>query len=469
MSRLRVEGAGAASAATGSTVAKACGPATPHSSIVEITQSDRLLCFDPSGSTVGKSSILTFVKPDLVPQLSRAQRQVPTDTSIGAMMAALNSGQLGLIRWDEFLGRQMITRNENQVPLDREIITQLIGEFEKLGFRRVNRSVFEEAVYAVAKSNRFDGAQEWLDQLPAWDGVQRIERFLPDYLGTRSGRYEFAVGRYLWTAMVGRILVPGCKADMVPVLIGMQGFLKSSVLTAIAPTPDHCGEACLTSHSTELVRKVVGKTLVVWEEMRGITGKSDADDVKTFITIPYLEMRSSDHAGMDRHPRRFIIVGTSNQKDILRDVTGNRRYLPFEVPSRIAVDKVIADRLQLWAEAVQVVRDRIASGDSAVDFQEAERLAGNEHRGFIKEGRWDGSKQLLNWLAGADDGFSTEDALNAIGMSSAQITHRDKREMAYTLRQLRYELRPKRLPKASIGDGPSHAKRWQKCRAAAVT
>jgi predicted P-loop ATPase len=310
----------------------------------------------------------------------------------------------------------------------------------------MSRQSFEEVVHLVAMNNAFDSAQEWLRGVPVWDGIPRIDRFLPDYLGTLDRPYELAVGRYWWTAMVARILYPGCRADMVPILVGPQGVGKSTVLEAIAPIPQHCGEACLSDRSSLLSRKVHAKILVVWEEMRGIASKPDADEVKTFITSPYVEISKRTQDGMARHLRRFILVGTANGKEILRDPTGHRRYLPFDVPRKIDVTKVLTDHEQLWAEALHMVSDRLAMGEGPVDYQDAELLAKKEHSAYVKEGRWVGEKSLLNWLQRKPAAFTAEEALSEIGFRPEQITQREKREMAETLRQLGVKQGVHRIP-----------------------
>jgi predicted P-loop ATPase len=52
-------------------------------------------------------------------------------------------------------------------------------------------------------------------------------------------------------------------------------------------------------------------------------------------------------------PRRCIFIATTNAKSYLKSQTGNRRFWPVKV-GRIDLDKLRADRDQLWAEAVAI-------------------------------------------------------------------------------------------------------------------
>lgn len=351
----------------------------------------------------------------------------------------LESGCLGTIHWDEFIGAEIIEISSVRVRLDDAALTRLAIQCELAGLVNVRLPTLRKVVHAIAKANPFDSMKDWLSNLPSWDGTKRVERFLPSCLGTLDRPYERAVGRYWWTAMVARIMEPGYKVDMLPVLVGKQGTHKTSLIENIAPTLEHYGDVRLTERSTELAPKVMGKVVVAWEELRGIGGRRDADEVKTFITNRYVDLRSRTTRGMDQHLRRFIIVGTSNRRDFLRDPTGHRRYLPFDVHS-IDLEGVERDKQQLWAEAFHMVLSRQAKGQSLVDYVEAEKLAVVEHQKYFDQGRWVDDEALLAWLDAGNDKFRTDDALRIVGMAGA--TGRDRSEMVKSLRQLGLDFRP---------------------------
>jgi predicted P-loop ATPase len=244
--------------------------------------------------------------------------------------------------------------------------------------------------------------------------------------------------------MAARIVEPGYKVDMVPVLVGKQGTRKTTLLESVAPSLKHYGDVRLTERPMELALKVMGKIVVAWEELRGVGGRRDADEVKTFITNRYLDLRSKSKIGTDQHLRRFIIVGTSNRRDFLRDPTGHRRYLPFDV-GLFDLDRVKADKDQLWAEARHVVLLRKANGQPLVEYQKAENLADAEHQKYLDQGRWVDDERLVAWLKAGNDRFRTEDAMNAVDLHMP-IHRPDLLEMAKSLRQLGFDYRQTRVP-----------------------
>ena len=455
MSTPKTKEAGSVAALADPVDAKPESPATRYNAIAKLRQSS----ISPgSAANTNISEATSLLEPgglSSAPHGFISQEMTATDHMSSAMAAVasesgadwsqvLRLGQLGLIRYDEFIGSEVIQRNGNAVRLDEVEITRLLVDLEKLGYTKISPKRLTDLVRLFARQSSFDSAEDWLNQIPAWDRVRRVERFLPDYIGTALTPYHLAVSRYWWTAMVARILYPGCKADMVPVMVGPQGSRKTTLVKTLAPTPDHYGEASITDKGSDLTRKVQGKLVVEWSDMRGIKGSCDADEAKTFITRSFDEIRRASGTSMNRHERRFILVATTNRNDFLRDPTGHRRFLPFDVPGMIDTGKVEADRDQLWAEALHIVRDRIAHDMSPIDFEDAERLADDEHGAYIKEAPWVGDTALRRWLEGGVDRFTTEEALRHLD-SWTGPPKSAKNDMATTLRQLGYTQKPTRV------------------------
>lgn len=375
----------------------------------------------------------------------------------GALVSALKSGQFGRIQWDDFARKIFRERSGHRVELDKVEVTRLLTEMAAAGLAYIKRRDLEDAVDLVAHDDLFDSMQEWLCQLPAWDGVSRIPTFLPDYLGTKRTNFTNAVGRYLWTAMVARILYPGCKADMVPVLVSAQGDGKTETLKLLAPRAACWAEARLSDPSVRLLRKTIGRTLLVWEELRGIRGSVDADEVKTFITNDHIDVPRPDGSGFDKLARRFVIFGTSNRYEFLRDPTGHRRYLPFEV-GRIDQHALSGDREMLWAEAMNMVLSRTAAGQPAVDYLDAEKLARAEFTKFEKRGEWAECVHLDAWVERQrGNSFSTQDALLQSGVAgvASMAPGAAARQMALSLRQLGCSER-----RVVVEGAPNRLKRW---------
>ena len=215
----------------------------------------------------------------------------------------------------------------------------------------VPADMVRQAVLLVAEQHRMDTAQSWLENLK-WDGVERIGTFAPRYFGTIDDRYERAAGLYMWTALAGRVMDPGAQADMVPVLIGRQGCGKSTGVQALVPATEHYVELRLDEPDDAIARKTRGVLVAELAELRGLKA-ADGERVKAFVTRRHEKWVPKYREFATNYPRRFIIVGTTNEEEFLPADTEHRRWLPLHTQG-VDVPAIKRDRDQLWAEALVI-------------------------------------------------------------------------------------------------------------------
>lgn len=275
----------------------------------------------------------------------------------------------------------------NWAPFRDADYSRLRINLERIGFKPPTKEIVRDAVQYVAERNSFDSAQLWLNRLQ-WDGVPRVESFFPTYWNTVDNAYTRATGRYLWTALAGRVLDPGCKADMAPVAYGPQGARKSSGVAAIAPDPEFFTEISFGEKDNDISRKMRGRLIAELAELRGLHTK-DLESIKAFIARQYEDWTPKFREFNTKFARRLVFFGTTNQQEFLADETGNRRWLPLAV-GEVDVDGITRDRLQLWAEG----REMFLRG--GVDYQEAEKLAAREHGTFMIHDSWEDA--IHRWL-----------------------------------------------------------------------
>lgn len=259
---------------------------------------------------------------------------------------------------------------------------------ERRGVKPMGKEMLRDCVNAVALEHPVDIAKTWLSRLQ-WDGVERIERFFPDYLGTEDSDYSRALGLYAWSAHAGRIMEPGVKADIVPVLIGPQGFRKSSAIEAIAPIEEMFAIIDLEKKEDDLARTMRGVLVGELAELRGLATR-DAESIKEWIVRKHEKWVPKFREFSTKYPRRLLFWGTGNTREILADSTGNRRWAPILVTKRCDTDAIERDRLQLWAEG----GERFAL--EGVLFDNAEKLAEHVHHLFLSVDPW--APAIAMWL-----------------------------------------------------------------------
>lgn len=93
---------------------------------------------------------------------------------------------------------------------------------------------YDIAVTKVADDRAYHPIREFIESLPEWDKVPRVDTLLVDYLGASDTAYVRAVTRKTLCAAISRVLRPGCKFDSMLVLNGPQGVGKSTLIAKLA-------------------------------------------------------------------------------------------------------------------------------------------------------------------------------------------------------------------------------------------
>lgn len=175
------------------------------------------------------------------------------------------------IRFDQFRDEIMFTpegTNGWQSFGDPDYLRLRIA-MEQRVFKPIGRELIRDVVMLVADENPFDSAITWLNGL-SLDGVPRVGSFYHTHFGTEDNPYTRAVSLYMWTALAGRVLSPGCKADMVQILVGAQGVKKSSGVAALSPDPAFFTEISFAEKDDDLARKMRGRLAAEIGELRGL-------------------------------------------------------------------------------------------------------------------------------------------------------------------------------------------------------
>lgn len=305
------------------------------------------------------------------------------------------------LRFDTFRSELVISApgEENWRPFEDADAVEMRIRLAHHRFEPVGKELMRDAVVLVSREQRFDTAINWLEKLcPEWDGVERIETFYADYFNAEDTPYTRACGLYVWTAQAGRVLDPGCQADMAPVLVGEQGLRKSSGVKAMSPAPEFFAEIDLDLKDADLSRSLRGLLVGELGELKGLAGR-ESEAIRAWITKKHERWTPKYQEYGTTFARRLLFHGTTNNEHFLADPTGERRWLPMLVLGMVEVDRIEADRPQLWAEA----RERWKR--EGVLYAEAERLAKFEHAAFKSMDPWEGP--VNRWLDNAEtDGLA---------------------------------------------------------------
>jgi len=247
------------------------------------------------------------------------------------------------LKFNDFTGR-VEWKGE---PLQDEDIIDIRLMIEDSGFEPTTSDVLP-AVIRHAHDNKFDPVRDYLDGLE-WDKVPRINRWLQYYMGAPDHEILEIFGSKFLIGAVARIYEPGCQMDNMLVFEGKQGAGKTTACAALFGR-DYMISSISDFKSKEASIALQGRWVAEIAELSALY-KTDIRDVKKFITETIDQFRPPYGKGYIERPRRCVFIATTNERQYLKDATGNRRFWPVPCAD-VKVPELTQVRDQLWAEAV---------------------------------------------------------------------------------------------------------------------
>ncbi len=123
--------------------------------------------------------------------------------------------------------------------------------------------------------------------------------------------------------------------DFMPILKGKQGIGKTAWIASLFPR-EHLNEFFKDGVMLKLKDKdSLIENTKYWVVELGEFGKSlkenDRDEMKAFLGKKFDEFRPPYARSARKHPRHTAFIGTINDYEFLRDPTGNRRYVVYDL------------------------------------------------------------------------------------------------------------------------------------------
>lgn len=315
-------------------------------------------------AAVGAKRKRPNLPPALDAMLLRAPRGGIADCRENVYLVLKHHAELaGLIGYDEFAHRTLKLR---QPPWDSPVGEWSTNDDYFLGYwlaTHLRIEIRSEAtivagVAMAAYENRFHPVREYLESLPAWDGIERLPHWLHECLGAEDNTYTRLVGTWFPMNMVRRIRQPGCQADYMVVLEGLQGKRKSTSLRTLVGRDEWFADTPIRIGDKDALLNLSGKWLYEIGELDSFN-RAETTAVKQYLTSRIDRVREPFARRPADRERSCIFAGTTNQGEYFKDPTGARRFWPVACDGEINLEKLAAWREQLFAEAMV----RLASDD----------------------------------------------------------------------------------------------------------
>lgn len=283
----------------------------------------------------------------------------PTTKNIELIIESLYGNSF---KYDEFAKRSVRIKDlpfanspsakKNPVAWVDETTDDMLIEIEKLFNMNIQYSKARLIVDKLIRSRPFNPLQELIANTK-WDGVERAEILLIEYMGAADTEYNRLVTIHFLKSFIYRVYEAGCKVDEALVLKGAQGIAKSLFARKLAIRDEYFTDS-LESFSTKKGGEVLlGKAIIELGELAAMK-KSEVEEVKRFISAQSDYFRPAYARTAKEFPRQCIFIGTTNEDEFLVDATGNRRFLPVEcsesIRSKHPAELKETEILQVYAE-----------------------------------------------------------------------------------------------------------------------
>ena len=252
---------------------------------------------------------------------------------------------------------EVVDKQGKTEPFNTRIRDLIIADIEKkFNFIAKDRNV-EIAFTSASERYRYHPIKRLIEPVQ-WDGIERAETFFIDVLGVEDNSYNRECTRKWLLAGIYRIFEPGTKFDQMLIIHGDQGISKSTTFKKLA-LDFYVSET--EKISLETLIKMELAWLVDFTELATMK-KTDIDTFKAWLSETSDTYRGKYDRKARVHERHFIICGTTNDKEILTDRTGNRRYWLMygeEARTKLNIFDVSKEYiLQLWSEVYQWYKNR---------------------------------------------------------------------------------------------------------------
>lgn len=257
-------------------------------------------------------------------------------------------------RYNLFADQELISKDDTEEEVQDHHIKILRNEFQRRYRILFEKDFLFDTCEVIARENSFHPVLEYLDALPTEipdEYLDFAETWLIRFAGAEDTPYVREVSRLFLVAAVRRVRDPGCLFQEMVILESAQGKGKSEGLRALVPNGEWFLDdfALHTDDSKRMLEQTDGKWIIEAAELKGFLSTSD-DSVKQYLSRREDRARMSYGRKTRLKKRQFVMIGTINDLEYLKDLTGNRRYWPVRI-KEFKVEALREARDVIWAVA----------------------------------------------------------------------------------------------------------------------
>ena len=299
----------------------------------------------------------------------RTAQSLPRVPGIRQQKSVLTPEQDTMLKLNEFMERRYEFRY-NQLMGDLEyrqrdsihfyfhVMDQRARNSVAMDALQEGLRVWDRDVNRYLTSNRvplYNPVEEYLCGVGRWDGKDRI-RALADLVPCHNPHWRELFYRW-FLGMVAhwRGIDKQHGNNTSPLLVGPQGYRKSTFCRILLPPELRFGYTdSIDFKSKQDAERSLGRFFLINIDEFDQISVSQQGFLKHLLQKPVANLRKPYGTAIQEIRRYASFIGTSNQKDLLTDPSGSRRFICIEVTGPINTNVIINYR-QLYAQAMTAI------------------------------------------------------------------------------------------------------------------
>ena len=267
------------------------------------------------------------------------------DKSANGLSCASNEADLGYRTLSQAALNSIVIRAKREQVLEKGSPKSEISEY-----------------VASEEIPEFNPVQQFLNNLPEWDGQNHVAKLFARIPGITSEQLNYLI---IWLRSA---VAHWRQMDMlhgnecVPTFIGAQGCGKTTFVRRLLPPElreyylDHLN----LSNKFDKEMALTNDLLVNLDELEAISNSQQAS-LKQTLSVSKVNGRPIFGRVQQDRPRFASFVATTNNRHPLKDATGSRRYICIQIPDGKLIDNTgEIDYQQLYAQVLYELQEQKA-------------------------------------------------------------------------------------------------------------
>ena len=330
-------------------------------------------CAQEYDANITSREVMTALQSDLIPDvhplreyINALPRYTPDQPDwidfVASQVRVKNNDNIDNLRPNQYpLGAQGEDKNQQPKQLDPTTCSARNNTASGEGYDLNDNN---DNLQSTPKIDRFFGDPAG-NQLPA---APKENNTTPSYTTlhhtTPSADALWRACFKKWfVAMVASWMKDEVVNHQVLVLIGKQGIFKTTWLEHLIP-PHLRAYACKLANSNDLNKderlRIAEFGLISLDEIDSMNNR-ELNQLKSVITATDVNERAAYAYTKERRVRLASFCASGNRRDFLTDITGNRRWLPFEVESIQNPFFTLLPYERMYAQAWALAQDPLFS------------------------------------------------------------------------------------------------------------